>query len=193
MFTVKGPSQIGEPGQPVTAPLHGHQTDRPVVSLRSRRAGVVLSTHFSGVTDALDHCGEEDYLPRSRSGPGRTCRRNRLERLWGGCPELAHLVRNVRRTARPGAHVGVRRQVPRGFPVFCCRGGPLRALLPEGFSRCCPQPGCRSGCDQGPPGGDPGPAPLHGPGHPGDIEHGVLGFAGDREHRQPRAQAHHRR
>jgi len=38
-------------------------------------------------------------------------------------PELAHLVRNVRRTARPGAHVGVRRQVPRGFPVFCCRGG----------------------------------------------------------------------
>ena len=78
------------------------------------------------------------------------------------------------------------RPVTGGFPVFCCRGGPLRAwLLPERFSRCCPQPGCRSGDDQGPPDGDPGPAPLHGPGHPGDIEHGVLGFAGDREHRQP--------
>jgi hypothetical protein len=38
-------------------------------------------------------------------------------------PELAHLVRNVRRTTRPGAHEGVHRQVPRGFPVFSCRGG----------------------------------------------------------------------
>jgi hypothetical protein len=46
-------------------------------------------------------------------GPSRLRRR----------PELAHLVRNVRRTARPGAHEGVRGQVPRGFPVFCCRGG----------------------------------------------------------------------
>jgi hypothetical protein len=38
-------------------------------------------------------------------------------------PELAHLVRNVRRSPRPGAHERVRRPVPRGFPVFCCRGG----------------------------------------------------------------------
>ena len=70
-----------------------------------------------------------------------TCRRNRLERLWGGCPELAHLVRNVRRTARPGAHVGVRRQVPRGFPVSCCRGGPLRAAVTGGVQPLLPAAG----------------------------------------------------
>ena len=34
-------------------------------------------------------------------------------------------------------------------------------------------------------GGDPRPAPLHGPGHPQDIEPGGQGFAGDREHGQP--------
>ena len=64
-------------------------------------------------------------------------------------------------------------------------GAAAGLLLPERFSRCCPQPGYRSGCDQGPPGGDPRPAPLHGPGQPGDIEHDGIGFAGDREHRQP--------
>jgi hypothetical protein len=58
-------------------------------------------------------------------------------------------------------------------------------LLPEGFSRCCPQPGYRSGSDQGGANRDPRPAPLHGPGHPQDAEHGHRGFAGDREHRQP--------
>ena len=72
------------------------------------------------------------------------------------------------------------------FPGVLLSRWLLRALLlPERFSRCCPQPGYRSGHDQGPPGGDPRPAPLHGPGHPGDIEHGGIGFAGDREHRQP--------
>ena len=40
-----------------------------------------------------------------------------------GRPELAHLVRNVRRATRPGIHEGVHRQVPRGFPLFSCRGG----------------------------------------------------------------------
>ena len=58
-------------------------------------------------------------------------------------------------------------------------------LLPEGFSRCCPQPGYRSGCDQGRAGGDPRPAPLHGPGRPRNAVHDVRGFRGDREHRQP--------
>jgi hypothetical protein len=38
-------------------------------------------------------------------------------------PELAHLVRNLRRITRLGAHEGVHGQVLRGFPVFCCRGG----------------------------------------------------------------------
>jgi two-component system OmpR family sensor kinase len=65
------------------------------------------------------------------------------------------------------------------------RTSPAGLLLPERFSRCCPQPGCRSGHDQGPTGGEPRPAPLHGPGHPGDMDHGALGFDGDREHRQP--------
>jgi hypothetical protein len=58
-------------------------------------------------------------------------------------------------------------------------------LLPEGFSRCCPQPGYRSGGDQDGAGDHPRPAPLHGPGRPQDIEHDGRGFAGDREHRQP--------
>ena len=37
-------------------------------------------------------------------------------------------------------------------PVFRCSLVAVAAaglLLPEGFSRCCPQPGYRSGCDQG--------------------------------------------
>jgi hypothetical protein len=37
----------------------------------------------------------------------------------------------------------------RGFPVFSYRGGRCGLLLPEGFSRCCPQPGYRAGRDQG--------------------------------------------
>ena len=65
--------------------------------------------------------------------------------------------------------------------MFLAAYGPL----PERFSRCCPQPGYRSGCDQGPPGGDPRPAPLHGPGRHQDIEPGVRGYDGDREHRRP--------
>ena len=99
-------------------------------------------------------------------------------------PELAHLVRNVRRTARPGAHVGVRRQVPRFPGVLLVAVAAAGLLLPQRFSRGCPQPGYRSGHDQGPPGGDPRPAPLHGPGHPGDIEHDGVAVAGDREYRQ---------
>ena len=59
----------------------------------------------------------------------------------------------------------------RGFPGVLLSRGPLRPAVTGAVSRCCPQPGYRSGCDQGPPGGDPRPAPLHGPGHPGDIEH----------------------
>ena len=73
-------------------------------------------------------------------------------------------------------------------PVFRCSVVAVAAaglLLPEGFSRCCPQPGYRSGCDQDGPGDHPRPAPLHGPGRPQDIEHDDVAVTGDREHRQP--------
>jgi hypothetical protein len=35
------------------------------------------------------------------------------------------------------------------FPVFSCRGGRCGPAVTERFSRCCPQPGYRSGYDQG--------------------------------------------
>ena len=73
----------------------------------------------------------------------------RSRRVWRLYPELAHLVRNVRRTTRPGAHEGVRRQVPRGSRCSLAAVAAAGLLLPEGFSRCCPQPGYRSGYDQG--------------------------------------------
>jgi hypothetical protein len=100
-------------------------------------------------------------------------------------PELAHLVATY-----AGLHGW---GLMKGFAGRCCAVSRCSVvavaaaglLLPERFSRCCPQPGDRSGDGQGVPGGHPRPAPLHGPGHPGDSDHGVLGFAGDREHRQP--------
>jgi hypothetical protein len=64
-------------------------------------------------------------------------------------PELAHLVRNVRRATRPGLMKGF---IGRCRAVFRCSLVAVAAaglLLPQGFSRCCPQPGNRSGCDQG--------------------------------------------
>ena len=56
-------------------------------------------------------------------------------------PELAHLVRNVRRATRPGSHEGVHRQVPRGFPVFSCRGGRYRPAVTAGVQPMLPAAG----------------------------------------------------
>jgi hypothetical protein len=79
--------------------------------------------------------------PTSSATPSSTVRRNNRVETVGVCTtrlvtivgrvrfrlllgtRVGSFSRNVRRTARPGAHEGVRRQVPRGFPVFSCRGG----------------------------------------------------------------------
>jgi hypothetical protein len=62
--------------------------------------------------------------------------------------ELAHLVRNVRRTTWPGAHEGVRKLVRAVSRCSLVAVAATGLPLPEGFSRCCPQPGYRSGHDQ---------------------------------------------
>jgi hypothetical protein len=91
----------------------------------------------------------------------------------------------MRRRAPPGQRPG------EGVIPHHCKSGflsrwPLRGpLLPERFSRCCPQPGYRSDCDQGRAHGHPRPAPLHGPSRPQDAIHDIRAFHGDREHRQP--------
>ena len=139
---------------------------RPPTTDQSRQPGITVTPRQP--TCALG-------WPNSGYTASVTCRR----------PELAHLVRNVRRTARLGAHVGVRRQVPRGFPVFCCRGGRCGPAVTGAVLPLLPAAGLPIRLRPGPPGGDPRPAPLHGPGHPGDIDHGLRGFDGDREHRQP--------
>ena len=114
-----------------------------------------------------------------------TCRRNRLERLWGGCPRVGSF--SAQRTpdcAAGGSCRGSQAGAARFPGVLLSRGAAAGRCYRRG-SAAAARSRAADPAATGLPGGDPGPAPLHGPGHPGDIEHGVLGFAGDREHRQP--------
>ncbi len=79
-----------------------------------------------------------NLLTRSyRRGPGRS-RRARLTRVWSA----GHDGHSACGLLNPLLY----------SPVFRCSLVAVAAaglLLPQGFSRCCPQPGYRSGCDQG--------------------------------------------
>ena len=100
-------------------------------------------------------------------------------------PELAHLVCKVRRTTRPGAHEGVRRQVPRGFPVFSCRGGRCGPAVTAGVQPPLPAAGLPLRPRPGLSRRRSSACAAARPGAPAGRDPGEQGFAGDREHRQP--------
>ena len=94
-------------------------------------------------------------------------------------------MRNVRRTTRPGAHEGVRRQVPPGFPVFSCRGGRCGPAVTGGVQPLPPAAGLpirrRPGLSRRPSSA----CAAARPGAPAGHRTRPAGFVGDREHRQP--------